>query len=130
MLIGMVGLMAACYKTPVAGTAPSGPPTPAGPSYSVRSGQATVNGGTKTVLIDAQGFTLYFRSKDSATSVCSASCANVWPPELNGTLRVSANANGNQLVYNNHPLYRYSGDVTGGQATGQGTGGIWFVTEP
>jgi len=142
VLIGMVGLMAACYKTPVAGTAPSGPPTPAGPSYSVRSGQATVNGGTKTVLIDAQGFTLYFRSKDSATSVCSASCANVWPPllqlrdeptagpELNGTLRVSANANGNQLVYNNHPLYRYSGDVTGGQATGQGTGGIWFVAEP
>jgi len=142
VLIGMVGLMAACYKTPVAGTAPSGPPTPAGPSYSVRSGQATVNGGTKTVLIDAQGFTLYFRSKDSASSVCSASCANTWPPlvqpsgsptpgpDLTGTLRVTANANGNQLVYNDHPLYRYSGDSAEGQASGDGSGGIWFVAEP
>jgi predicted lipoprotein with Yx(FWY)xxD motif len=92
--------------------------------------------------VDPQGFTLYFRSKDTAASVCSASCANTWPPliqssgaptaspDLTGTLRVTANANGNQLVYDNHPLYRYSGDVTGGQANGQGVQGIWFVVEP
>ena len=28
------------------------------------------------------------------------------------------------------PLYRYSGDSAGGQALGQGSGGIWFVVEP
>src|SRR5437773_7674373 len=95
-------------------------PSPTGTSYTLRTGQATVDGGTRTVLVDAQGFTLYFRSKDTASSVCSASCANTWPPlvqpsgsptpspDLTGTLRVTANANGNQLVYNNHPLYRYS----------------------
>ena len=35
-----------------------------------------------------------------------------------------------QLVYNNHPLYRYSGDSAEGQANGQGSAGIWFVMDP
>jgi predicted lipoprotein with Yx(FWY)xxD motif len=141
LLLGLAGLMAGCSKAPPA-TSPAGSPSPTGSAYAVRSGQATVNGGTKGVLVDAQGFTLYFRSKDTASSVCSASCANIWPPltqpsgtptpgpELTGTLQVVANANGSQLVYNNHPLYRYSGDSAGGQALGQGSAGIWFVVEP
>ena len=140
-LLGLAGLMAGCYKAPTA-TGPAGSPSPTGSAYAVRSGQATVSGGTKAVLVDPQGFTLYFRSKDTASSVCSASCANIWPPltqpsgaptpgpELTGTLQVVANANGNQLVYNNHPLYRYSGDSAAGQALGQGSGGIWFVVDP
>jgi predicted lipoprotein with Yx(FWY)xxD motif len=141
VLLGLAGLMAGCYKAPPAAT-PAGSPSPTASAYAVRSGQATVNGGTKTVLVDPQGFTLYFRSKDGASSVCSASCANIWPPltqpsgtptpgpELTGTLQVVANANGSQLVYNSHPLYRYSGDSAGGQAFGQGSSGIWFVVEP
>jgi predicted lipoprotein with Yx(FWY)xxD motif len=142
VLLGLAGLLAGCHPPPNPTASSSASPSPSGPSYTLRSGQATVDGGTKTVLVDAQGFTLYFRSKDTASSVCSASCANTWPPltqpsgsptpgpELTGTLRVTANANGNQLVYNNHPLYRYSGDSAEGQANGQGTGGIWFVMEP
>jgi predicted lipoprotein with Yx(FWY)xxD motif len=141
MLLGLVGLMAACYKTPTA-VAPTGSASPTGPAYSVKTGQATVQGGTRTVVVDPQGFTLYFRSKDTATSVCSGNCATTWPPltqdsgpataspDLTGTLRVAANANGNQLVYNNHPLYRYSGDAGGGQANGQAVAGIWFVVDP
>lgn len=140
-VIGLLGLLAACYKAaPTAGA--SGSASPTGPAYTVRSGQATVQGGTRTVLIDPQGFTLYFRSKDTASSVCSAGCATAWPPltqdsgpataspDLPGTLRVATNANGSQLVYNNHPLYRYSGDAGTGQANGQGSAGIWFVVEP
>ena len=141
VLLGLVALLAGC-NPPTSGANSSTSPSPSGPSYTLRSGQATVDGGTRAVLMDAQGFTLYFRSKDSASSVCSASCANTWPPltqpsgsptpapDLTGTLRVTANANGNQLVYNNHPLYRYSGDSGEGQANGQGSGGIWFVVEP
>jgi predicted lipoprotein with Yx(FWY)xxD motif len=140
--VGLIGLLAGCHQAPTSATRAPASPSPAGPSYTLRSGQATVSGGNKTVLVDAQGFTLYFRSKDTASSVCSASCANTWPPltqpsgvptpgpELTGTLRVTANPNGNQLVYNDHPLYRYSGDSTIGQANGQGFGGIWFVVEP
>jgi predicted lipoprotein with Yx(FWY)xxD motif len=142
VLLGLAGLLAGCHPPPNPAASSSTSPSPTGPSYTLRSGQATVDGGTRTVLVDAQGFTLYFRSKDSASSVCSASCANTWlplvqpsgspnpSPDLTGTLRVSANANGNQLVYNDHPLYRYSGDSAGGQASGEGSGGIWFVAEP
>jgi len=140
-LLGLAGLVAGCHPPPNP-AASSSAPSPTGPSYTLRSGQATVDGGTRAVLMDAQGFTLYFRSKDSASSVCSASCANTWPPlvqpsgsptpspDLTGTLRVTPNANGNQLVYDNHPLYRYSGDSATGQANGEGSGGIWFVAEP
>ncbi len=142
VLLGLAGLLAGCHPPPNPAASSSTSPSPTGPSYTLRTGQATVDGGTRTVLVDAQGFTLYFRSKDSASSVCSASCANTWPPlvqpsgspipgpDLTGTLRVTVNANGNQLVYNNHPLYRYSGDSAQGQANGQGSAGIWFVVEP
>ena len=142
VLLGLACLLAGCHPPPNPAASSSTSPSPTGPSYTLRTGQATVDGGTRTVLVDAQGFTLYFRSKDSASSVCSASCANTWPPlvqpsgspipgpDLTGTLRVTANANGNQLVYNNHPLYRYSGDSAEGQANGEGSSGIWFVVEP
>lgn len=137
--LGLVALMGACYKTP-AGTAASSSPT--GASFTVRSASATVSGGTRKVLVDPQGFTLYYRSKDTASTVCTASCANTWPPlvqpsgaptassDLTGRLEVTANANGNQVAYNGHPLYRYSGDIAPGQATGQGFSGIWFVVDP
>ena len=110
--------------------------------YTVHAAQATVNGGPRTVLSDAQGFTLYYRSRDASGSVCSGGCANTWPPlvqqagaptaepALTGTLATAANANGNQVLYNGHPLYRYSGDAGQGQANGEGSGGIWFVVEP
>ena len=142
VLLGLAGLVAGCHPPPNPAASSSTDPSPTGPSYTLRTGQATVDGGTRTVLVDAQGFTLYFRSKDSASSLCSASCANTWPPlvqpsgsptpgpDLTGTLRVTVNANGNQLVYNNHPLYRYSGDSAEGQANGEGSSGIWFVVEP
>ena len=142
VLLGLAGLLAGCHPPPNPAASSSTSPSPTGPSYTLRTGQATVDGGTRTVLVDAQGFTLYFRSKDSASSVCSASCANTWPPlvqpsgspipgpDLTGTLRVTVNANGNQLVYNNLPRYRYSGDSAEGQANGEGSSGIWFVVEP
>ena len=142
VLLGLAGLLAGCHPPPNPAASSSTSPSPTGPSYTLRTGQATVDGGTRTVLVDAQGFTLYFRSKDTASSVCSASCANTWPPlvqpsgspipgpDLTGTLRVTVNTNGNQLVYNNHPLYRYSGDSAEGQANGEGSSGIWFVVEP
>lgn len=141
VLGGLLVLLPACYKGPAA-SSPSAAPSATGPSYAVRAGQTSVNGGTRNVLFDASGNTLYFRSKDTAASVCSGSCANIWvpllappgtptlDPALTGNLTVVANANGNQLAYNGHPLYRYSGDAGGAQATGEGISGIWFVAEP
>ena len=36
-------------------------------------------------------------------------------------------ANGSQVAYNGHLLYRYAADTAVGQANGQGMGGKWWV---
>src|SRR6266576_2779092 len=46
---------------------------------------------------------------------------------LPGTLSVVADANGQQVEYNGHLLYRFSGDTAPGQTHGEGIKGIWFV---
>jgi predicted lipoprotein with Yx(FWY)xxD motif len=47
-----------------------------------------------------------------------------------GELEVYTTANGNQIIYNDHPLYTYSGDSAAGQTNGEGLFGKWFVTTP
>jgi predicted lipoprotein with Yx(FWY)xxD motif len=42
-------------------------------------------------------------------------------------LTIVTDANGNQVEYNGHPLYTYSGDTASGQTTGEGVGGVWHV---
>jgi predicted lipoprotein with Yx(FWY)xxD motif len=69
--------------------------------------------------------------------------ASVWHPllftgsgtplgdsSLSGTLSVLTDANGNQVQYNGHLLYIYSGDTAAGQTNGEGLFGKWFVCTP
>jgi len=109
-----------------------------GSSVSIKTATATINGKPVTILTNAQGVTLYYRTVDSASSVCSGGCASAWPPLLStsvpasstslpGKLTVQATANGSQVEYNGHPLYTYSGDSTAGQTNGECVGGIWLV---
>lgn len=111
-----------------------------GSSNVIQTASATVNGKSEMVLTNAQGMTLYYRTSDAGTSVCSGGCAQVWPPllftgsgapassaSLPGQLTASTNANGQQVEYNGHPLYTYSGDTAPGQMNGEGFMGIWFV---
>ena len=52
---------------------------------------------------------------------------------LTGTLTVVMNANGDQVAYNGHLLYRFAGDKAKGDATGEGLqafGGVWKVATP
>lgn len=154
MVIGLVLVMGviACGSTPSTAPAPSTPttapsatPTPTTAStFTVRTAQATVNGKTTTILTDAQGRTLYYFTPDTASkTVCTGTCAQTWPPllftgtgkptsstPLPGELEVYKNANGNQVIYNDHPLYTYSGDTAPGQTNGEGLFGKWFVATP
>jgi predicted lipoprotein with Yx(FWY)xxD motif len=94
------------------------------------------------VLVNADGFTLYYLQTDAHNSVtCTGNCATTWPPELvtatpkavglRGTLGTIANpAGGEQLTYDGWPLYSYTGDSAPGQANGQGSGGVWFAMTP
>jgi predicted lipoprotein with Yx(FWY)xxD motif len=100
-----------------------------------------VSGTSKTILTNAQGLTLYYRTSDvPPATVCSGGCAAAWPPliasgssaptgaaSLSGKVTVVADANGQQVEYNGHPLYTYSGDTGPGQTTGEGVGGIWYT---
>lgn len=98
-----------------------------------------VGGQTKTALADTKGLTLYYFTPDTSTTVaCTGSCAQTWPPlmatsnsvmgtGLSGSLTVVNGANGAQVAYNGHPLYRFSSDKVQSDANGEGIGGKWFV---
>jgi predicted lipoprotein with Yx(FWY)xxD motif len=115
-----------------------------GASVVIQTATATVKGQSETVLADTRGMTLYYFAADSATkSACSSSCAQMWPPQLftgsggptssttlAGKLSVQTDANGNQVEYNGHPLYTFSGDTAPGQTNGEGLFGAWFVATP
>jgi len=107
----------------------------------IKTATVTVSGTSESILTNAQGLTLYFRTSDAPPStVCSGGCASAWPPlvmsgssaptsaaSLPGKLTIVTDANGNQVEYNGHPLYTYSGDTASGQTTGEGVGGVWHV---
>ncbi|SRR6266566_8904482 len=119
-------------------------PTASGTGSLIKTATATVNGTSKTILTNAQGLTLYYRTSDVPPStVCSGGCAGAWPPllvsgsgtptsatSLPGKLTIVADANGNQVEYNGHPLYTYSGDTGPGQTNGEGVAGVWHACTP
>jgi len=99
-----------------------------------------------TVLVDAQGLTLYWFAMDSATtSNCTGSCTTYWPP-LTGTAIAAAGTSlphgfgtirrtdGQlQATYDGHPLYTYTGDTAAGMIAGNGlnaSGGLWWAVTP
>ena len=115
--------------------------TPSTSAAVIKTSSATVNGQSVTILTNTQGMTLYYFKPDTATtSACTGSCAGFWPPlvftssgspgsasALPGTLSVVADSNGQQVEYNGHMLYTYSGDKAPGQTNGEGIKGNWFV---
>jgi predicted lipoprotein with Yx(FWY)xxD motif len=119
-------------------------PTASSSGSLIKTATATVSGTSETILTNAQGLTLYYRTSDAPPStVCSGGCAGAWPPlvmsgsgaptsaaSLPGKLTIVADANGNQVEYNGHPLYTYSGDTGPGQTTGEGVGGVWHACTP
>ncbi|MFI5313921.1 MAG: hypothetical protein ACHQ06_07180 [Candidatus Dormibacteria bacterium] len=93
------------------------------------------------MLTNGQGLTLYYRTSDTSTHIsCTGGCAAAWPPVLlptgtpsgsasvTGTLSVLAGPNGNQVLYNGHPLYLWASDTAAGQATGQGIASFLVAT--
>ena len=139
LLIALIAV--ACGSASSTSTGSSGGTTPSSSAAIIKTTPATVNGQSVTILTNAQGMTLYYFKPDTATtSACTGACASNWPPlvftisgspasanALPGTLSVVADANGQQVEYNGHLLYRFSGDTAPGQTHGEGIKGIWFV---
>jgi predicted lipoprotein with Yx(FWY)xxD motif len=95
-------------------------------------------------LETVHGKTLYTFTLDTpAKSNCTGECAVAWPPllvpkgvklsELVRGVKLSRlgkikRPNGTfQLTYEGKPLYRFAGDKSAGQTTGQGFANDWFV---
>ncbi|HET8911404.1 MAG TPA: hypothetical protein VFN23_08085 [Ktedonobacteraceae bacterium] len=119
------------YAAPTATTATTS-------GLALKTATLTVAGKSLTVLTDPKGMTLYYRTTDSATNVCSGGCATAWPPLISptlpttsatvpGTFTLKTNANGSQVAYNGHLLYTFASDTAPGQANGEGVAKIWFV---
>ncbi len=122
------------------GTAPTS--TPSGPSV-VLTATAAVDGKPATIFTDGQGKALYYFDGDSsAQAACGSGCTSTWPPLLApsgnvqapsgvpGTFTATNDGNGDQVEYQGHPLYTYSGDTAPGQANGDGIEGRWHVATP
>jgi predicted lipoprotein with Yx(FWY)xxD motif len=96
-----------------------------------------------TVLVDAEGLTLYGLTDDTAgVSTCDGACADAWPPlTVDGpdlpagldadVFSVVERSDGTfQLKAGEWPLYRFAGDAGPGDTNGQGSGGVWFAAAP
>jgi len=106
---------------------PHGAGPPAGQTRAVL--KTTAIGGT-TVLINGQGFTLYWFAPDTpAWSACKGACAQYWPPVtgrpaagpgVTGRLGAITRSDGStQATYGGHPLYTYVADIGPGPGPGQ-----------
>jgi len=142
----MVLIVAAACSSGGATSATSS--TAATGSSNPSSGSAVVTvasvGSLGQALTNASGRTLYHFTLDTAgKSNCTGTCASLWTPLTvpAGTTHVLAGtgvSNGNlgtitrsdgslQVTFKGMPLYTYTGDTKAGVATGQGSGGTWFV---
>jgi predicted lipoprotein with Yx(FWY)xxD motif len=91
------------------------------------------------VLVNEDQMTLYLFKQDTGEdSTCTGGCAGTWPalkaddPTAGDGVdesKLSTNDAG-QVVYNGHPLYRYSGDSSPGDTNGQGIGDNWYAVSP
>jgi predicted lipoprotein with Yx(FWY)xxD motif len=105
--------------------------------------------GLGSVLVNAQGHTLYVFAPDKAKKVtCVDGCATVWPPValssgqkpvVSGAVKASLvssdpnPAGGRTVTYAGWPLYTYVADTAAGAARGQAVtlnGGVWDVIAP
>jgi len=109
------------------------------PADSVRVASSSLG----PILTDGQGRTLYYYNLDQEGKIaCVGQCAINWPPLLDnsaptaigsliGKLTVVMRLNGgDQVRYNDRPLYTFAGDKKPEDTTGQGIGGEWFVATP
>ncbi len=138
-LFGLVGVLTACGGGSGSVTAKQSKP-PAAPPATVKTATSSLG----TILVDANGRTLYAFMPDTATmSACTASCAMLWPAvtvtgaPVAGTgvtasmLTTITDANGTQVVYGGHPLYTFANDHAAGDVNGQGfANGLWHVVSP
>ena len=131
---------------PEATPAPSTTSTTASPVTTAAPVVQTADNATLgSLLVDADGKTLYTLTNAGQAVACPVACAKFWPPLLlaagttsavggagvTGLGTVSASG-GTQVTAGGLPLYRFAADSAAGDANGEGVssfGGIWHVVK-
>jgi predicted lipoprotein with Yx(FWY)xxD motif len=99
-----------------------------------------------TIVVDADGYTLYRFDRDTANpprSNCVGACAKTWPPAVvtsddtpvdgidRSLVDTIVRPDGTkQLTIGGWPVYGYSQDKAAGDVKGNGVGGTWFAVSP
>ena len=101
--------------------------------------------GLGDVVVDSQGMTLYYFTKDekgTTSSACTGDCLAKWPiatttsdePVLEGVTgevgTIESPDGEKHLTLNGMPLYTFAQDAKPGDTAGQGVGGVWFAVAP
>ena len=141
----LLALAAALTLVACSNSSSSTPPAAGGTSTTTSSGstvQVTNSAQYGSILVDAQGNALYLFEQDPGkTSACTGACITTWPPltasgsPTGGTgvdaslLGTAKQADGsNQVTYNGHLLYTFTGDAAAGDTTGEGVESFFLVS--
>jgi predicted lipoprotein with Yx(FWY)xxD motif len=124
------------------GSQPAASTSASSPVAAAPATVAVASNSLGTILVDAQGKTLYlFEADKNGSSACTGGCANFWPPLVGkptagtgitatnlGTITRSDGTT--QVTYFGHPLYYFARDVAAGDTKGEGVnayGADWYV---
>lgn len=98
-----------------------------------------------TIIVDANGMTVYEFGKDTkgaTASACTGSCAAIWPevhagtgtPQVSGVTGTIATITGvdgqKQVTLDGWPLYTFAHDAAPGDTTGQNFQNLWWALTP
>ena len=106
---------------------------------------ATAESTLGTIVVDAEGMTVYMFDKDtqgSGESSCTGGCLEAWPPVIadsdspavdgvTGDVATITRDDGTvQVTLDGWPLYYWQNDKAAGDVTGQGVQDVWWVLAP
>jgi predicted lipoprotein with Yx(FWY)xxD motif len=142
ILLALVAALTLAACSNGSSTTPPAAGGTSGPASSGSTVQVANSPQYGSILVDSQGNTLYLFEQDTGkTSACTGACIAAWPP-LTATgspsagsgvtaslLGTATQADGsNQVTYNGHLLYLFSGDGAAGDVTGEGVNGFFVVS--
>jgi predicted lipoprotein with Yx(FWY)xxD motif len=137
--VGMHGstTAGASSKAVSAAVAPAVKNAASATSSTIHTVEASVDGKTEAILVNAKGLPLYIYRLDTPTkSFVGGDLAAYWPPLVSssptsvgatGKLSVTHDANGAQVAYNGHFLYTFVSD-SAGHVTRQGVQDFFVAT--
>lgn len=158
ILYSLTALVAAATLTACGGGTDDDTPEPAGEATSAEESPveespteemsvdlATAETELGTIVVDGDGMTAYYFSKDvkdSGTSACAGDCLTAWPPittesdtptveGVTGEVgTITATDGSTQITIDGRPVYTFAQDTAPGDVNGQGVNEVWWVIAP